>query len=115
MQKETHSNDETRYFNTLLKKIYSGDKGSLEVFYNVYGKLIYVTARTVTKSSFLADEVVDDMLVKIWQYLPKKKIKNPKGWLYILTINSAKDKIKKESQVHEIFPSVQDEFSNLFL
>lgn len=113
MQKETHLNDETHYFNTLLKKIASGDKDSLEEFYGDYKKLIYVSALTVTKSSFLAEEVVDDILVKLWRYSPKKQIKNPKGWLYTLSVNLAKDKINKELQLHEIFPSEQDAFENL--
>ena len=107
------SKKDVSHFNTLLKKIASGNKDALEEFYNVYGKLIYITALTVTKSSFLADEVVDDMLVKIWRYSPKKKIENPKGWLYILSINLAKDKIKKESQLSELCISGQDEFENV--
>ena len=90
MQKEIQPKDEVRYFNKLLRKISSGDKDSLEEFYNVYGKLIYITALTVAKSSYLADEIVNDMLVKIWKFLPKKKIKNPKGWLYILTTKKLK-------------------------
>ena len=112
MQKEIQPKDEVRYFNKLLRKISSGDKDSLEEFYNVYGKLIYITALTVAKSSYLADEIVNDMLVKIWKFLPKKKIKNPKGWLYILTTNLAKDKIRQETKIYEVFTIRQDEIEN---
>jgi len=88
----------------LLKRISKKEKDALEKFYTLYGKLIYITALTITKSPFLADEIVDDILIKIWQ-LPSEysKIKNPRGWLYIITANCAKDKLRQEKKYTELF------------
>ena len=64
---------------------------------------------TVTKSTFKADEIVDDVLVKIWKNADKlPKIKNPEGWLYSITVNCAKDKIKCEKQYVELFDLQED-------
>ena len=98
-----------KYFNRLLGKIAVKDEKALEALYDIYGKLIYVTAMTVTKSTFKADEIVDDVLVKIWKNADKlPKIKNPEGWLYSITVNCAKDKIKCEKQYVELFDLQED-------
>ena len=96
--------NEINTFNALIKKIAECNRDALENFYATYGKLIYLTAMTVVKSSFKADEVVNDVLTKIWKTsksLPK--IDNPKGWVYTVTVNCAKDKIKNEKVYEEIF------------
>lgn len=98
-----------KYFNRLIGKIAVKDEKALEALYDIYGKLIYVTAMTVTKSTFKADEIVDDVLVKIWKNADKlPKIKNPEGWLYSITVNCAKDKIKCEKQYVELFDLQED-------
>ena len=98
-----------KYFNRLIGKIAVKDEKALEALYDIYGKLIYVTAMTVTKSTFKADEIVDDVLVKIWKNADKlPKIKNPEGWLYSMTVNCAKDKIKCEKQYVELFDLQED-------
>ena len=98
-----------KYFNRLIGKIAVKDEKALEALYDIYGKLIYVTAMTVTESTFKADEIVDDVLVKIWKNADKlPKIKNPEGWLYSITVNCAKDKIKCEKQYVELFDLQED-------
>ena len=98
-----------KYFNRLIGKIAVKDEKALEALYDIYGKLIYVTAMTVTKSTFKADEIVDDVLVKIWKNADKlPMIKNPEGWLYSMTVNCAKDKIKCEKQYVELFDLQED-------
>lgn len=92
--------NDAKQFNRLLKKIALGNKNSLEMLYRIYGKFIYSSAIVITKSSFFADEVVNDVLVKVWKNSPYlSDIENPLGWLYTMTTNSAKDRIKSEKQV----------------
>lgn len=96
--------DTVKNFNKLIKKISRKDEKSLEELYELYCKLIYTTALTVSKSSFKADEIVDDILVKIWRLannLPN--IENPEGWLYQITANCAKDKLKADKKYDEIY------------
>lgn len=93
-----------KQFNKLIKQIACKNENSLEELYHLYGKLIYTTALTGSKSSFKADEIVDDVLIKIWSYAHKlPKIKNPEGWLYLVTINCVKDKMKSEKKYSELF------------
>ncbi len=98
-----------KYFNKLIKRMARKDEKALEEFYRIYGRLIYATAITVLKSSVSADEVVDDLLIKIWKTADKlTKISNPEGWLYVLTVNSAKDKLKSEKQYAPLYDLKED-------
>ena len=98
-----------KYFNKLIKRMARRDENALEEFYRIYGRLIYATAITVLKSPVSADEVVDDLLIKIWKTADKlTKISNPEGWLYVLTVNSAKDKLKSEKQYAPLYDLKED-------
>ena len=98
-----------KYFNKLIKRMARRDENALEEFYRIYGRLIYATAITALKSSVSADEVVDDLLIKIWKTADKlTKISNPEGWLYVLTVNSAKDKLKSEKQYAPLYDLKED-------
>jgi RNA polymerase sigma-70 factor (ECF subfamily) len=107
-------------FHKLLKRISHKDEGALEEFYNIYGKFIFSTARVITGSNFLADEVLDDVLLKFWvNACSFKKIKSPKGWVYTLTVNCAKDKLKAQLKRNEVFelteqPAPQTEYDDEF-
>lgn len=99
-----------KQFNNLVKEIAQGKKSALEDFYSAYGRLVYSVALSVSKSSYLADEIVNSVLVKIWQvskYL--KDIKNPVAWLYAVTANCAKDKLRAEKKYDEIYDIPQED------
>lgn len=103
MNKESYQKDKVQ-FHKLIKKIAKKEVNSLEKFYSVYGKLIYATALVITKDKSSADEVVNEVLFKIWQGASKfSKINNPCGWLYTITANCAKDKLKSEKAYTEIY------------
>lgn len=105
-----------KQFDRIIKKISSGYKGSMEEFYTCFGKLIYTTAYAVTSSRETADEVVDDVLIKIWQTADTLiGIKNVTGWLYIITINCARDKLRTEKTTQKTFdlPYVEDKFKEI--
>lgn len=99
-----------KQFNSLVEKIAQGDNNALENFYTIYGKLIYSVALSVSKSSYLAEEIVNDILVKICQLAPTLyKINNPIGWLYSITSNLAKDRIKTEKPIIRIYDIPQND------
>lgn len=91
-------------FQKLIRKIGRKEKNSLEDFYLSYGKLLYAAAFVITKSKHIADEIVNEVLFKIWQTASDLPIiKNPEGWLYTITTNCAKDKLKSEKAYSDIY------------
>lgn len=102
--------NEAKQFNILINSIRHGDKDSLEKLYSLYGRLIYSVALSTSGSSFLADEIVDDVLIKLWsQQETHKTIKNPRGWLYVITLNCAKDKLKSQKRDAELFDGLYND------
>lgn len=81
-------------FNKLLMKIGQNKKHALKSFFNLYGRFIYWSSYSVCKSSSISDEVVNDVLLKIWQLssTTQLEIENPEGWLYKISTNMAKKK-----------------------
>lgn len=99
-----------KQFNKLLDKIFLEEKDAFEEFYNVYGKFIKVKANTILKNDCLADEVVNDVLVKVWKAsATKRDIENPPGWVYTITVNCAKDKLKAEKTYYDIYDIPYDD------
>ncbi len=85
-----------KQFKKLMREIQRNPEEGLRKFYETYARIIQATAQSVCHSKDKINEVVDDVLVKIWKLAPTVgEIKNPEGWIYIITLNTAKDTIKE--------------------
>ena len=81
-------------FNKILRLITKDAQKGLELFYNEYGKMIYLKARSVGCSHEKAEVVVNSVLIKIWQKVDKiKNIENPRAWVSTVAKNCAKDEL----------------------
>ncbi len=93
-----------KQFNDLLKRISLGEKDSMEEFYNYYGKLIKSAALSYTNSAYLAEEVINEVLIRVWQASQRDyEISSPAGWVYRITYNCAQDRLKREEQYFELY------------
>lgn len=91
MQKK---NAEKEQFNKILRLIRKNAQKGLEVFYTEYGKLIYITAKSIGCSEEKANVVVNSVLIKIWRKANQiTDIENPKAWIYTIAKNCAKDEL----------------------
>lgn len=80
-------------FHDLLAEIGKEPKRALKIFFDLYGKLIYWSAYSVCRSAAAADEVLNDVLLKIWQLSSATpSVENPESWLYKISVNTAKKK-----------------------
>ena len=87
-----------RKFQKLMREIRENPNEGLEKFYNTYGKIVQITARTICRSAEKADIVVNMVLVKIWQLSKANaEIDNPEGWVYVITANTAKDALREKT------------------
>lgn len=90
--------DRKKKLHKIIEKIAKGKKGALEEFYDLYGDMILITAMSVCRSKEKAEEVSNTVLVKIWKLaetLQEREL--TEGWLYVTTVNCAKDIIKEET------------------
>lgn len=83
MTKETDSEKRREDFRRIIQKIAEGNaKEGLKEFYDLYGRLVYITAKSYGKTDEMADEVVNDVLFKIWFKADKiKGVDNLEGFI----------------------------------
>lgn len=88
-------NNAAKTLKSIIKRVADHEKYSLEEFYKTYGKSMRSAAYTVTRSYDLCEEVIDDILIYVWDNTHKLlDIKNPNAWLYTACYKRAIDKIK---------------------
>ena len=97
MNKRENQEQRQQDFVKIIKKIIDNAKIGLKEFYEKYGRLIQITAQSFCEKD-TANEVVNDVLVKVWKNARKiKNIENPEGWIYTITVNTAKSTFKRKS------------------
>jgi RNA polymerase sigma-70 factor (ECF subfamily) len=86
----------------LIQRIIRQDQHALLALYQAYGGLVYGLALRVLQNPGLAEEVTQDVFLKIWQ-APDRW--NPAlgqftSWLLTVTRNAAIDRLRKERHPH---------------
>lgn len=93
----------------LLIKLKNGDATAFEGIYNQYRSRIYSYALKLCKSTVIAEEIVQEVFIKIWQ---KREQLNPElhfgAYLKKITLNHVLNHLKKVAREK----SLQDELFN---
>ncbi|MDQ3250345.1 MAG: sigma-70 family RNA polymerase sigma factor [Chloroflexota bacterium] len=84
----------------LIQRIGQQDERALLELYQGYGSLVYSLALRVLQNSGLAEEVTQDVFLKIWQQ-PQRwdpSLGYFSSWLLAITRNAAIDRLRKEQR-----------------
>ncbi len=92
----------TRIDLNLIQRVRHQDQNALLELYQAYGALVYGMALRVLQNTHWAEEVTQDIFLKIWQQ-PERW--NPalgqfNSWLLTITRNAAIDRLRKERRPH---------------
>lgn len=86
---------------TLLEKIASGDKAALAALFDTHAGRMVAVARRIVRRQDLAEEVVQDAFVAVWQragqYDPARG--NAIGWLTVIVRNRALNLLRDGSRM----------------
>ncbi|OMQ07801.1 RNA polymerase sigma factor [[Flexibacter] sp. ATCC 35103] len=95
----------------LLYELSQGSELAFTKLYNQYKNIVFSTALKITKSRILAEEVVQDVFLKIWQnHENLAEITNIENYLFIISRNHIFDMIKKIARDSSL--SVQTNYKN---
>jgi len=84
----------------LIKKYLQGDEKSLEVLIHRYLKPIYSFAYQYTGNSQEAEDITQEIFVKVWRNLKKfDRDRSFKTWIFSIAKNTAIDFLKKKKAV----------------
>jgi len=99
--------------NLCISRIASGDKSALLPIYNAYSDLIYKIAIWITKSSYDANDIMQEFFRYVLEYAATiKYIKNPKAWIAVSTRNNAVRLLSKKSRNKDINdPKIEKELA----
>ena len=103
-----HQEDES-----IWRKIQQKDLKTFEIYYKEHYKRFFLLACKYLKDTSLAEEIVNDVFIKIWEDGNKLSIEiSLKSYIYKAVINRSINllqKIKKEQQLQEELPFVFDQ------
>jgi len=105
-----------KIFSEILQEIKINPEQGLKKFYQNYGKIIRITAKSVCPSPDIADGVINGVLIKVWRFSASHKtVDNPNGWVYTVTLNTAKDALKEKrfNYLSEDYADPKDSISEL--
>lgn len=84
----------------LYEQILQGDKQALEDLYNLYAESLYSLSYKITDRKELAEEVLQEVLMKLWT--KKRKYDKSKGefskWMFTVTKNCSIDLLRTEEK-----------------
>ncbi len=102
---------------TLLQQIAQRDPDALMVLYDRYGTLVYSLALRVLRQPTQAEEITQDVFVKVWQRPDRwtPTLGRFSSWLLAVTQNAAIDRLRREKRrpilvddgIAEIIPADQ--------
>ncbi|GGF14640.1 DNA-directed RNA polymerase sigma-70 factor [Halobacillus andaensis] len=110
----------------LYERIQSRDKEALELLYDRYEKLLYSFAYRFTKDTQMAEEVMQDVFLKLWRGKGAGTYVRERGkfssWLLTITRNGSIDLLRKKKvkevewhnrdSLHEDLPGVEKEIED---
>lgn len=87
----------------IIQKAAAGDMTSFEAIYNATSRFVYAMALRVTKRSHDAQEVAQNVYVKVYKKLNTfKPDRSLLAWLYRITYNEALNFIRKRNNAPDI-------------
>jgi DNA-directed RNA polymerase specialized sigma24 family protein len=88
----------------LMKLIAGKDIFALEQLYDRYEKVIYAFAHRIVNDAMMAEEVVQELFMRVWNYADRYESSQGKlsTWVFTLTRNIAIDILrKKQNRTHK--------------
>ncbi len=117
MNTDNNAEIRKRQFKKLMREIRRDPHKGMEAFYETYKGRIQATATRICGSTDKANEVVNDVLVKVWMFAQKNvTVDNPEGWIFIVTANTAKSALRGrvELSLEENIVASEDGFQKIY-
>ena len=109
MKTEKSTEEELERFRQIVSFMEKDSENGFKIFYEAYGKFIFHTARLYVRDEFTLTEVVNEVLIRIWNNRKRLKgIDSPKSWIYVITVNCAKRKLRTKNRYVALEETVVD-------
>jgi RNA polymerase sigma-70 factor (ECF subfamily) len=80
----------------LIRRCQAGDKEAFCMLIEQHSKMLFGTAYLMTRDRGLAEDAVQEALVKIWKHLPSLRLHGSlKAWFLRIVVNEVKQQFRK--------------------
>lgn len=94
----------------LLLRVSKGDETAFTLIFRQYQGKLYSVALDITHSSEIAEEIIQDVFLKIWIRREELiKVESFSGYLFIVMRNQALDWLVKQARRQKIFNQISSE------
>ena len=92
--------------------------GNKQAFANVYSELkqpIYTIIYRIVRSQQIAEDITQDVFVKLFVSPPEPSVKNPRAWIFQMARNSAIDALRKKqtTDTNGYFATADDQLGRM--
>ena len=104
-------NDLKEYFS----RVRDGDREAFAQIYEELKRPVYTVACRIVQSKEIAEDVTQDIFVKLFLSPPDSSVKNPRAWIFKMARNLAIDALRKTKSmdIYDTDLTSDDEISNL--
>jgi len=87
----------------LIQQAAEGSEEAFAVLVKKYRTKMFNLAYSMTRNRETADDIAQDVFIKVYIYISKFKYKSSFGtWLYRIAVNTVKDYLRKASRINKI-------------
>jgi RNA polymerase sigma-70 factor (family 1) len=101
--------DDIRSYNEkkLLQRVAGGDEKAFDMFFNLYKGKIFAYAYKLSKSRHIAEEIVQEIFIKLWINREQlREVNNPGTYIFVMVKNKVIDYLRKIANEDGIFTQV---------
>lgn len=92
-----------------LSKVRDGDKEAFAQLYNELEKPVFTIVSRIVQSKEIAEDVTQDIFVKLFVCPPDSSVKNPRAWIFQMTRNFAINALRRQSiDIEDVEPVADD-------
>ena len=98
----------------LFMRVASGDEMAFREVVHHYSPKILSFIFSITKTRHTAEEIMQEVFLKLWQKREVLEIDNPGGWLHRVASNLAYNYLKRQALEGRLLSSLKNKPANLF-
>lgn len=92
-------NSKSNITSSLVDLLKNGDKNAYKIIFDAYYKRLYTFSLKYVEDSYVAEEIVENVLFILWQKRHKMgKVDNLKSYLYAMVRNTSLDYLKNQKK-----------------
>lgn len=82
-----------------FSRVRSGDKEAFAQIYDELERPVFTIVSRIVQSKEIAEDVTQDIFMKLFVSPPDSSVKNPRAWIFQMTRNSAINALKKKQSI----------------